>query len=322
MSIVEETYNQFEGLQNPARSKKNAIVIAADENYLPAACCAVISCRRSGRVTEPLFLVLCDVSDASVEAAGRFLRERRSKAEIIRLHPDLSGYRVSRHISPAAYLRLHLDTLFDNSWQRLLYLDADTWVRAPLTPLLRSDLGGRILGAITEPRLAPERLAMKPGSPYFNSGVLLFEWPALLSSGLLDRARRFALESYHLCREHDQDVLNKAFEGAWTPLPLRWNSGHIFATRLPRERALIKHYTERHKPWGRKKQPFWIADGFRYWYTLRRSPWSNFARPVTIHDLLEGVRWLYRTRVSERPSYRVSVDGMRIESIGSDREPF
>ena len=88
---------------------KIAIVVAADEAYLPAACCAVISCRRAGRVTEPIFLVLSEVSDVNVEAARRFLKEQQSDVEVIRLYPDLSSYPVSRHISSAAYLRLHLD---------------------------------------------------------------------------------------------------------------------------------------------------------------------------------------------------------------------
>ncbi len=131
---------------------KIAIVVAADETYLPAACCAVMSCRRAGRVTEPIFLVVSDVSDNNVEAARRFLKEQRADAEVMRLHPYLSGYSVSRHISSAVYLRLHLDDVFDRTWQRVLYLDADTWVMAPLQPLLRTDLDGRMIGAISEER--------------------------------------------------------------------------------------------------------------------------------------------------------------------------
>ena len=185
---------------------KIAIVIAADETYLPAACCAVMSCRRAGRVTEPIFLAVSDVSDNNVEAARRFLKEQRADAEVMRLYPDLSGYPVSRHISSAAYLRLHLDNIFDRAWQRVLYLDADTWVMAPLQPLLRTDLDGRRSsvkkgGVLNDSRFAAERLSMRPGSQYFNAGVLLFEWPALLSSGLLAKARRFAVENAHLCEE-------------------------------------------------------------------------------------------------------------------------
>jgi lipopolysaccharide biosynthesis glycosyltransferase len=160
---------------------------ARDETYLPAACCAVISCRRAGRVTEPIFLVVSNVSDNAVLAARRFLKERRGDAEIIRLPTDLSGYQVDQWISPAAYTCLHLNDTLDGRWHRVLYLDADTRVLAPLWPLLEADLDGRVLGAVdnTRDHNHTERLSMAVDSRYFNSGVLLFDWPAVLSAGLL-----------------------------------------------------------------------------------------------------------------------------------------
>ena len=222
---------------------KTAIVVAADETYLPAACCAVISCRRTGRVTEPIFLVVSNVSDNAVLAARRFLKERRGDAEIIRLPTDLSGYQVDQWISPAAYTRLHLDDILDGRWHRVLYLDADTRVLAPLGPLLEADLDGRVLGAVDNIRdhNHTERLSMAVDSRYFNSGVLLFDWPAVLSAGLLAQCRCFAVQNPHLCEFWDQDALNKVFEGLWKPLHLCWNRGAwIGFYRLPREPAFIK----------------------------------------------------------------------------------
>jgi lipopolysaccharide biosynthesis glycosyltransferase len=297
---------------------KIAVVIVTDETYLPAACCAIISCRRAGRVTEPIFLVVSDASCNSVEAARRFLKERRSDAEIIRFHPDLSGYHVDGWVSSQAYVRLHLDEVLDPTWQRVLYLDADTRVMAPLRPLLQADLDGYVLGAVDQckdDREDPERLSMAADFRYFNSGVLLFDWPAILSSGLLAQCRRFAIEKQHLCKLYDQDALNKVFEGLWKPLHVYWNYGHIVANSAPRERVFIKHYSYDQKPWGPKKRPFWVGDGFWYWRMLRRSPWPDFARPITFQDVRKGLRWLYRTRFSKRASHRLSDDGFRLEPI-------
>ena len=42
---------------------KVALVVIADETFLPAACCGVISCRREGRVTAPIFLIASHVSE-------------------------------------------------------------------------------------------------------------------------------------------------------------------------------------------------------------------------------------------------------------------
>src|SRR6476646_1232468 len=202
---------------------KIAIVVVADEAYLPAACCFVISFLRASRVTEPIFLIATDVSENSIEMARRFLMERGTDAEIISFRLDPSDYRVDAWVSPATYVRLHLDQVLDGSWDRVLYLDADTRVMVPLWPLLRANLNGCILGAVSQfidrdDHEHLERLSMGADSCYFNSGILLFEWRAILSSGLLAVSRRFAIENAHLCKVHDQDALNKIFEGLWMPL--------------------------------------------------------------------------------------------------------
>ncbi len=296
---------------------ETAIVIATDQKYLPAACCAVISCRRAGRVTGPIFLVVSDAFDDSVEAARRFLSERRADAEIIRFNHDLSGYFVDGWVSPATYIRLHLDLILDRTWHRVLYLDADTRVLVPLWPLLRADLHGHVLGAVDNIRDHNHvaRLSMAAGSRYFNCGVLLFEWPAILSSGLLAKSRRFAIENAHLCEWHDQDVLNKVFDGLWTPLHQRWNYTEKLAKCLPFERAFIKHYSYKYKPWGPAKPSYWIADAIWYRRTLRKSPWPDFAYPVAFGNVREGLRWLYQIRFSEGPSHRLSGDGLQLEPI-------
>jgi lipopolysaccharide biosynthesis glycosyltransferase len=305
---------------------KIAIVLITDENYLPAACCSVISCRRAGRATEPIFLVVVDVSDNSVGAARRFLKKQRAEAEIIHFHPDTSAYRTDRWISSAAYARLHLDEILGRTWDRVLYLDADTRVLVPLSPLLRGDLEGRVLGAAyqylgrgdqvhrDQPDL--ERLWMAADSRIFNSGVLLFDWPAVLSAGLLAQSRRFATENPHLCKMWDQDALNKVFEGLWKPLNPRWNFGNKLAKTLPREQAFIKHYSNRNKPWGPEKAPFWLIDAFWYRRIMRGSPWPDFAHPLKLPDVREGLRWLYRIYLTERPSYRLSDDELQLERVG------
>ena len=311
---------------------KTAVVVVADEKYLPAACCTVISCRRAGRVTEPIFVLVNSASDNSIEAARQFLNERGAAAEIICFHQDLSGYRNDRWISAASNIRLHLDEVMESTWQRVLYLDADTRVLAPLAPLLQIDLAGRVLGAVDQcidldgrvlgvvdqcgnnPDYL-QRLSMAPDSRYFNSGVLLFDWPAILSSGLLAQSRRFAAENPQFSKFLDQDALNNVFEGLWQPLNVRWNYGHRLMKRFPRERAFIKHYTYQYKPWGPRKRPVWIADAFWYWYILRGSPWPDFAHPITFRDLFKAARWwLSRIRSSESLSHRFSDDGLRRES--------
>jgi lipopolysaccharide biosynthesis glycosyltransferase len=132
-----------------------------------------------------------------------------------------------------------------------------------------------------------KRLALRSDAPYFNAGVICFDWSATNASGLLQQARAFAEKSSHLCKSHDQDALNKAFEGAWAPLDPRWNfmtvavPDDIFRLYYPeRLQPYIAHFAGAMKPWTKG-----FPERFgrhRAWYCdlLRESPWPHFAAPA------------------------------------------
>jgi lipopolysaccharide biosynthesis glycosyltransferase len=277
---------------------RTAIITVSDEKYLPAACCTLLSCAKSGKVQSNLFLVAENVSPHSIQAAHRFMRTRGVAVDIIDHRFESADYRVDGYITPAAYTRLHLDRYFNRQWDRLLYLDADTRVVAPLQPLLSTNLQGRALGAIENLRDTPEAIrAITKDAPYFNSGVLLFDWPATLQSGLLDLARRFAQDRPDLCKWHDQDALNAAVGGDWTPLDQCWNFTSFRARRLSGCRAKLIHYTGIRKPWGLTRYSCHLADGLWYRRTLRDSPWPDFAEPVPLRLFFQPVHLRYRKRV-------------------------
>jgi lipopolysaccharide biosynthesis glycosyltransferase len=128
-----------------------------------------------------------------------------------------------------------------------------------------------------------EQLGLRPDSPYFNAGMICFDWHAVLASGLLQTASEFAAKHPQLCISHDQDALNKAFEGSWAPLDPRWN---FMIVAVP-DRVLRLDYPERLRPYvahfaGPVKP--WTADfparyeNHRAWYRdlLRNSPWPDF----------------------------------------------
>jgi lipopolysaccharide biosynthesis glycosyltransferase len=293
---------------------KTAIVTVSDEKYLPAACCTLLSCARAGGVRSNLFLVADNVSAISIKAACGFLRQHDVPVDVIDHRSEQAGYRVNGYITFAAYTRLSLDEHFDGRWDRLLYLDADTRVLAPLRPLLHADLCGRVLGAVGNLRDVPEPIRnITADAPYFNSGVLLFDWPATLKCGLLNRARGFARENPHLCEWHDQDALNAVVGGLWTPLDQRWNFTSFRARRLPRHRPYVLHYTGIKKPWGTKRYPRHLADALWYRRTLRNSPWPDFAVPVPLRAFFQAARWQYRIRASKRARWHPTPDGQRLE---------
>ena len=276
---------------------RNAIVTATDPKYLPAACCALLSCVGDGVAEEAsLFLLAGDVSAEDAKKADSFLKSRGASVEIVvieagRFHP----FRIDGYVSASTYSRLLLPDFFDNHWDRLLYVDADARVMVPLQPLIEANLRGRPVGAIHDYLQhliygiegSRKRLGLRSDAAYFNAGVVCFDWRATIASGLLEKAKTFAIENPQLCKSHDQDALNKTFEGAWTPLDPRWNfmtvavPDEVLRLEYPaRFRPYIAHFAGPVKPWT-AGFPARYED-HRAWYRdlLRDSPWPDFAAPA------------------------------------------
>ena len=274
---------------------RSAIVTATDSKYLPAACCALLSCVGDGEAEAHanLFLLACDVNVEDTKKAESFLRSRGVAAEIIAIAADrFSPFRIDGYVSASTYARLLLPEFFDNNWDRLLYVDADARVMVPLQPLLEADLRGRPVGAIHDYLQyliygiegSRKRLGLRSDASYFNAGIICFDWRATIASGLLEKAKAFAVENPHLCNSHDQDALNKAFEGAWTPIDPRWNfmtvavPDDVLRLVYPaRFRPYIAHFAGPVKPW-KAGFPARYED-HRAWYRnlLCDSPWPDFA---------------------------------------------
>ena len=95
---------------------RNAIVTAADSKYLPAACCALLSCIGDGEIEvgTNLFVLAFDVSAEAAKTAEAFLKSRGASAEVIVLSADHFGkFRVDGYVSASTYSRLLPPEFFD-----------------------------------------------------------------------------------------------------------------------------------------------------------------------------------------------------------------
>jgi lipopolysaccharide biosynthesis glycosyltransferase len=273
---------------------RNAIVTAVDSNYLPAACCTLLSCAEDGQAAgqAEFFLLASDVQSIEVQNAQSFLKSRGLSVEVIVIGLEqFQPFRIDSYVSAATYSRLLLPEFFDDRWGRLLYVDADTRIMGPLQPLLNADLDRKPIGAVHDylryliygMKDSRRRLGLRIDAPYFNAGVICFDWSGTIASEFLPRARRFAVEQAHLCESHDQDALNKAFEGAWSPLDPRWNfltvsvPDEVLRLDYPaRFGPYISHFAGPLKPWMANFPE--LFGPHRAWYQnlLRDSPWPEF----------------------------------------------
>lgn len=312
-----------------------AITTATDRGYLPAACCQLKSV--ADHLPAPdaadLFVVCCDVSDQDVRDAEAFFAARKVPAKVI--VPDFVDERV-RTINDkwprAAYLRLYFDAIFGPEYDRLIYFDADTRVRSTLTPLLDADLRGNPAGAVHDfiyyvtgnIRRRRRDLMLADDAPYLQSGVMVFDWPLMLEDGALERARQFLIDHPEGCQEApDQDALNAALEGKWTPLDPRWNLHETYLNFGGALRPFLEHYTST-KPWSKRRPPRWREAADWYRRELAGSPWESFIPDQSPIDALKSrtdfLRFRYAPKVRKGLARHAPVvlDAMKVPRQFSD----
>jgi lipopolysaccharide biosynthesis glycosyltransferase len=164
--------------------------------------------------------------------------------------------------------------------ERVLFLDADTWVCDDLRPLWAVGLGDQVLAAVADPAIplvgAPRGVkgcrdaGIPEGAPYFNAGVMLIQleqWRRRAVSRLVDDyLRRHAgrVDFLH------QEALNAVLWNRWQPLDERWNVPGSLAGRLYGKHSDawrtpgIVHFAGTMKPWqfavgGRYSQSYRAA---------------------------------------------------------------
>ena len=158
-----------------------------------------------------------------------------------------------------AYLRLWLPIHYRERYDRLLYLDADTYLCSPdLSRLFEVDLGPHALAAALDkehfwqgekPIIDFETLGMDVNR-YFNSGVLLIDTAAYAEQGFLETMLDINRSGVSLAYQ-DQSLLNLAAKGAFAELSPRWNwqFPHRFPVYTRLARPCLLHFSNNPRPW-------------------------------------------------------------------------
>lgn len=185
------------------------------------------------------------------------------------------------------YARMLLPHLVPNEIDRIIYLDCDMLVRAPIEQLYAMDLNNQPVGAVRDALapFIPLRRDMRQtadifdgADPYFNSGMLLIDleaWRKLdLGAEIAALSARGVLGRLY----YDQDVLNLIFRNRWHTLPWRWNVIDANKAHEALDPAIL-HFTRNFKPWGVTAGLF-HATAYARWYrhVMTNELFYRFAR--------------------------------------------
>ena len=126
------------------------------------------------------------------------------------------GFPESKRYPRQIYYRIAAPLLLPDTLERILYLDADTVIINPLTALYATPFGDAYFMACTHTRkllekLNAARLGMDEAAPYINTGVLLYNLPALRADLDMERVRAFADEKQDVFLLPDQDILTALY---------------------------------------------------------------------------------------------------------------
>ncbi len=164
----------------------------------------------------------------------------------------------NKRLSNIVYARLLFAEILPSEIERLIYLDCDTYMRAPIEWLAEMDLQGfPIAGVqdllsqiITNGRdLRNKTDLFDTADPYFNAGMLVIDMRAWKKADILGRLEQAIADGTMDRIYYDQDFLNLVFKNNWLQLEQLWN---IIEPRPPHEafNPHLMHYTGWRKPWN------------------------------------------------------------------------
>jgi len=235
----------------------------------------------------------------------------------LRTDIDLSDYRglfnPDHRISAATLTRLFLPSILENTYDRVLYLDADLTIHGDVSRIFSLDLGDHAFAAVRSGTIFPKgekeraeaeahmgNLGMTRPYRYFNSGVLLIDIRKWLDRRISENAMEFLRTSFEKCRLPDEDALNATVDGDFCGISAVWN---LAPTRTPEEyrktgpyMPVILHHMGMAKPWRlfirhRHMRIGWYYYGL-YRNFLKDTPWSDWlAGNWTFGDFARNLEW-------------------------------
>lgn len=173
-------------------------------------------------------------------------------ADIARRMPE------NRRLTNIVYARLVIDRIIGSEATRVLYLDCDMLVRAPIEELFDIDLEGFPIAAVRDTigafitggrDLRNNRDIFDPADLYFNAGMLLIDLEKWRQADILGRLETALKDGVMERIYYDQDFLNLVFKNNWLRVAPAWNTIDARHAHEGLDPSIL-HYTGETKPWA------------------------------------------------------------------------
>lgn len=270
---------------------------------------------------------------------------------------DSSQMHTSEYFTAATYARLFIPTVLRN-YERVVFIDSDMVVEDDVAKLHKIDLGGKKLGAVkdlvmegfvkfkhelpkkfkghTAESYLIEYLGMKNPDNYFQAGLLIMDIEKIKSDLVCEKMVRTIYEKKYWY--HDQDILNKVFEGEVCYIDMSWNVYHgngtterffpnlklkSYLSFLEARRNLkAVHFAGDQKPWINPDVDY--ADLF--FKNISKTPWSSLYIKALPEDLakkeLNEIKRHTLFLLNTNPSLRILSGNEMVENLLKKVKPL
>lgn len=286
------------------KDEQIVLFFTVDRNYLVPAAAAIESILELHADWKlKFYLVIGDENHDWVSPLVNLIEFRGQEVSLKKVNlSEFLSLKTNLHFSPANYFRLLAADLFEES--KIIYLDSDIILRAPLHTLWKIDLGDYPLAAVEDALVNDfHRLQLSSDEGYFNSGVMLLNLDKWRSMSLGEKVLNYILTFPDRILYADQCGLNANLKGNWMRLHPKWNvqtellipSGstkkHLNKNQFQVEEAkanpFLIHFTGVSKPWNLgSTHPYKRL----FWKTLAKTPLNrklplNFSVPNLLKTL-------------------------------------
>jgi lipopolysaccharide biosynthesis glycosyltransferase len=182
----------------------NVIVTCVTANWIAPAAVTLLSCAKYGAESfARLIIVTPNPSATDVEELEAFKTKHNVKIELIEVESGEFDKFETGRFSVGTLLRLKLDEFLPRNLNRVLYLDSDILACCSCDELFSLDLRNHAFAAAEDIAHLPwmsggskspngvrhfNKIGFPVGRPYFNAGVILFDWQRTLDSATLSKA--------------------------------------------------------------------------------------------------------------------------------------
>ncbi len=250
------------------------VFFAVDDNYIDYLKIALTSIIENAANTEYSYHFRILHSGLSPESKKKLLPLRSERFRIS--FPNVSGaidstfnrFKLRDYYTLTTYYRILIPDTFI-FLDKALYLDSDIVVLDDLSKLYETDLGGNLIGAVTDASvqivdefITYTRQALKiEKERYFNAGILVMDLKRMRAERILKKITDLTKTMVFKVAQ-DQDLLNVICRDRVTYIPGKWNTMPL-GERCPD--PSIVHYNLIYKPWKRKntmyEEYFWRYAG-------------------------------------------------------------